>query len=489
MHEKRSNDLLRELELERELFKLDSRENFRFFLNYANPAYSRTWYHSLIANQCQRVLNGEINRLMVFVPPQHGKSEIVSRNFPAWALGQNPDLKIVGSSYSSDLAQQFSRAIQRLMDSEEYKVLFPETFLNDSNVRTNAKGSYVRNVDLFEMVGHKGFYKAVGVGGGLTGTPVDIGIIDDPVKDAVQAYSQTYRENVWEWYTNVFLTRLHNDSKQIFIMTRWHEDDLAGRLLKKEPEKWHVLKIPAIRESLDDGNIEDPRAVGEALWPEKHSVERLREAEGRSPRTFASLYQQRPTIDGGNIVKKEWFQRISRAEFERLRQYEPIHFFADTAYTEKSANDPTGVIGTCKIGHDIYIVCGKKVRLQFPDLLAWLPKWVLENGYTDESTVRIEPKASGISLIQTLRRETGLNVTETPSPTEDKATRLAVASPKIECGRLYVIDDFFADEYIEELCGFPSKPHDEYVDVTCYAIDYYNNNDDGSAQDLSDFFN
>lgn len=485
----KESDILRELKLERELFKIDAREKFRVFLNYSNPVYSRTWYHTLIANYCQKVLEGEIRNLMVFVPPQHGKSEIVSRNFPAWALGKFPDLKIVGSSYSADLAQQFSRSIQRTIDSNEYKELFPDTYLNGSNVRTNARGGYIRNVDLFETVGHKGFYKAVGVCGGLTGTPVDIGIIDDPVKDAIEAYSETYRARVWDWYINVFLTRLHNDSRQIFIMTRWHDDDLAGRLLKKEPDKWTVLRIPAIRESLDDGNIMDPRSVGDALWPEKHSIERLREAEARSPRTFSALYQQRPTIAGGNIIKYDWFRKISRAEFERLRQYEPIHFFCDTAYTEKSVNDPTGIIGVCKIGFNIYVVCGKKVNLKFPDLLAWLPKWILENGYTSESTLRIEPKASGLSLIQSIERNTGINVTRTPTPKDSKEVRLNAASPTIECGRVYIVDDFFAEEFIEEVCGFPAKPHDEYVDVLCYAIDYYNNVEDKPQEGLEDYFN
>lgn len=485
----KESDILRELKLERELFKIDAREKFRVFLNYSNPVYSRTWYHTLIANYCQKVLEGEIRNLMVFVPPQHGKSEIVSRNFPAWALGKFPDLKIVGSSYSADLAQQFSRSIQRTIDSNEYKELFPDTYLNGSNVRTNARGGYIRNVDLFETVGHKGFYKAVGVCGGLTGTPVDIGIIDDPVKDAIEAYSETYRARVWDWYINVFLTRLHNDSRQIFIMTRWHDDDLAGRLLKKEPDKWTVLRIPAIRESLDDGNIMDPRSVGDALWPEKHSIERLREAEARSPRTFSALYQQRPTIAGGNIIKYDWFRKISRAEFERLRQYEPIHFFCDTAYTEKSVNDPTGIIGVCKIGFNIYVVCGKKVNLKFPDLLAWLPKWILENGYTSESTLRIEPKASGLSLIQSIERNTGINVTRTPTPKDSKEVRLNAVSPTLECGRVYIVDDFFAEEFIEEVCGFPAKPHDEYVDVLCYAIDYYNNVEDKPQEGLEDYFN
>lgn len=184
---------------------------------------------------------------MIFVPPQHGKSEILSRNFPAWAFGYDPDLKIVGCSYSSDLAKQFSRSIQRIMDSPEYLHIFPETRLNSSNLRTVTRG-YLRNVDMFEIVNHKGFYKAQGVCGSLTGTAVDIAIIDDPVKDAIEAYSPTYRERVWEWYTSVLLTRLHNNSRQLFIMTRWHEDDLAGRILSREADKWEVCQfLPYVR--------------------------------------------------------------------------------------------------------------------------------------------------------------------------------------------------------------------------------------------------
>jgi len=404
-----------------------------------------------------------------FIPTHN--SEIVSRKFPAWCLGRNPKLKIVGSSYSSDLAQQFSRSIQRVIDSEEYSEVFPDTYLNSSNVATDARKGWLRNVDIFETVGYGGFYKAVGVGGSLTGTPVDIGIIDDPVKDALEANSETYRNRVWDWYTDVFLTRLHNNSKQLLIQTRWHADDLAGRLLESEPEKWTVLNIPAIRE--DKTMAEDPREVGEALWEERHSLERLREIEKRSPRTFAALYQQRPTIEGGNIVKSDWFRRIPQSEFDRIHGTEPMVFFIDTAYTDKADNDPTGIIATCKIGNDIYIAHGEKVLMRFPDLIRFLPEYVHQHGYTSSSSVRIEPKANGLSVIDQLKATTGLNVVQTPSPKDSKETRLNAASPAVECGRVVLVDGAWTEQFIDEVCGFPSKPHDEFVDVLCYAIDYH----------------
>jgi len=460
-------------QLERELKRRKAFLSFPDFLDYTDGNYDRQWFHTLIAEKCQDLLLGKLptNRLMVFVPPQHGKSEIVSRKFPAWALGYNPKIKIVGTSYAVSLAHGFSRAIQRTIDSTEYHEVFPATFLNSQNVATDAKRGYLRNIDIFETVGHGGFYKAVGIGGGLTGTPVDLGIIDDPVKDAIEAASPTYRERVWSWYTDVFLTRLHNNSKIVFIMTRWHEDDLAGRLLDREPSKWTVVCIPAIREDME--LKEDPRRIGEALWEERHSLERLKEAEQQSPRTFAALYQQHPTVDGGNIIKREWFKHIKVAEFKRIHNGEPIVFFLDTAYTDKTNNDPSGIIATCKIGGDLYITHAHKVMMKFPDLIRFIPQYAQEHGYNRRSSIRIEPKANGISVIDQLKATSGLNVVSTPSPRDSKETRLYAASPTVECGRVILVEGAWNEAFEDEICGFPAKPHDEYVDILGYAIDYH----------------
>ena len=444
-----------------------SRERFWAFMPAMKPGYDLQWFHKHIADTCQRLLEGDIHKLMIFLPPQHGKSEIVSRCFPAWALGRNPRLKIVGCSYSADLAQQFSRTIQRELDSDEYKAIFPVQLLNDSTTR-----GYIRNVDMFETVGYGGFYKAVGVGGSLTGTPVDIGIIDDPVKDALEAYSSTYRDRVWQWYTDVFLTRLHNKSKQLIIMTRWHDDDLAGRLLASEGDDWTVVSIPAVCEVEGDNGVSN-RKIGDALWPNRHSLERLKEVEQRSPRTFAALYQQRPTIEGGNIIKRDWFGSISYYDYGKLAKPNPVVFFIDTAYTDKTSNDPTGIIAARLIGNDIYILHAEKVNMKFPDLLRHIPQYVKQNGYTAGSSIRIEPKANGLSVIDQLKESTGLNVTRTPTPKESKETRLNVASPTVESGRVVLVEGAWNEAFIDEVCGFPAKPHDEYVDVLCYAVDYF----------------
>lgn len=413
-----------------------------------------------------------------FIPTHN--SEIISRSFPAWALGVNPDIKIAGCSYSADLAGQFSRSIQRIIDSKEYRQVFPETYLNCSNIRTNARG-YLRNVDLFETVNHRGFYKAVGVGGPLTGTPVDIAIIDDPVKDATEAYSPVYRERVWNWYNTVLTTRLHNDSRQLFIMTRWHEDDLAGRILKTEGGEWTVLSIPAICETEHDGGLSQ-RHIGDALWPERHSLAKLEKQRNRSPREFSALYQQRPVIEGGNIVKRDWFGKISQADFKALRFNEPIHFYLDTAYEEKKVktdNDPSGILAACRIGTLVYLTHAMKVYKEMPDLLRFLPEYIAAQGGNGESKLHVEPKANGKSVVQMLKAISFLNVKETEPPTDSKETRLKVVSPRIECGRVVLVEGTWNDDFLDEVCGFPALEHDEFVDILGYAInDLYDDDDD-----------
>lgn len=476
----RSDILRRKYMLQQQLQRNKAKERLALFLNYIMPTYDRQWFHTLIADKCQALFEGRIKKLMVFVPPQNGKSEIVSRKFPAWVLGQDPTCKIVGCSYSSDLAEGFSRSIQLTIDSDEYRSIFPDTKLPQ-----RGGGGLIRNVDYFDTI-EGGFYKAVGVTGGLTGTPVDLAIIDDPVKDKIEAYSETYRQRVWDWYTDVLLTRLHNDSKQLLIMTRWHNDDLAGRILKSEGDDWEVVCLPAIKE--DNSNPEDPREIGEALWEGRHSIDRLRQMEKRSARTFAALYQQHPSVEGGNIWIDSWFRKISLEKFRAIKPKEiPIHFFLDTAFREKksnSDNDPSGMIAACRIENFLYILDAMSVYKKFPDLIRFLPDYVKAHGYTNSSTLRIEPKANGISVVDQLRDETDLNVVETPTPTDSKETRANANSAKIECGRVFLVEGSWNAEYINQVTQFPAVAHDEYVDVTNYAIDYLINDDVDIPDDI-----
>lgn len=484
------NELIRMVALKSERNKRLASSSFAHYLGYINPRYQMEWFHRVIVNHCQMLLEGKIKNLMIFMPPQHGKSEIISRSLPSFALGLDPDLKIVGCSYSADLAVGFSTSIQQTMDSDAYAEIFPDTYLNGTSRHLRRIG-YKRNDDFFQIVGHKGFYKAVGVGGGLTGTAVDIAIIDDPVKDAMEAYSETYRQRVWDWYNMVLSTRLHNDSRQLFIMTRWHEDDLAGKILKKEPDEWTVLKIPAICEVENDGAFMSGRHIGDALWPERHSLEKLAKYMARAPREFNALYQQRPTVEGGNIVKRDWFRRIGFGDFWAMHFNEPIHFYLDTAYERRSRkkgvdNDPSGILAACRIRNDIYLVHASKAYMEMPELLRWLPEYMSMNGGGSESRLCIEPKANGKSVAQMLKEITTLNVRYTKTPTDSKEVRLRAVSPRVECGRVFMVEGEWNEDFLDEVCGFPSQPHDEYVDILGYAIsDLYEDDDDIDDENFS----
>lgn len=305
-----------------------SRRHFRDFIAYTKPDYEFNWHHIKLCEALEAFARGEIRKLAVFMPPQHGKSQLATRHFPAFLLGKRPATKIAVCCYSATLAQSFNRDIQRIIDDTPYHDIFPETILNASNVTTNAQGSYLRNADIFETLKYRGFVKTVGVGGSLTGTPVDVGIIDDPFKDREEAMSVRIRDKVWSWFTDVYRTRLHNDSQELLIMTRWDEDDLAGRIIRSEND-WTVITYQAIKEREIPG---DPRSIGEALWPSRHSLERILSIKQTSPFTFSSLYQQEPKPSLEALVFPEW------DEYDEEPPYTP-YYGLDFGFS----NDPTAI--------------------------------------------------------------------------------------------------------------------------------------------------
>lgn len=283
------------------------------FAKVMMPTLQLSPFHVAYYRTLQAFADGRIRRLIVTVPPQHGKSQGSTRILPAYLLGVNPDLKIAIASYSDTFAKKFNRDVQRYIDTAEYNAIFPDTTLNRSNVVTVA-GSYLRNSSEFEVVNHTGSLKAVGRGGGLTGNPVDVMILDDLYKDAAEGNSPTIREAAWEWYTSVVRTRLHNDSRELIVFTRWHEDDLIGRLEQSERvitisslddldnlpsgiDVWAKINFEAIKES-DPTDI-DPRMEGEPLWPDRHNLETLTAKRKLDPHTFQCLYQGSPASREG----------------------------------------------------------------------------------------------------------------------------------------------------------------------------------------------
>lgn len=228
------------------------------------------------------------------MPPQHGKSELVCRRWPAWLLGRSPAVKVIACTHTATLAEAHSRDVQRIIDSPAYRRLFPAVRLP---AKDSAGGRYKRTDDFWELP-QGGYFRAAGVGGAITGLRFDVGIIDDPIKSAHEAESPTMRESIWQWYTHDFLTRRSRDARIVVVMTRWHRDDLVGRVLRQEPGEWEVVKLPAILDGQEQ-HRDDPRQQGEALWPQFMPVEELDRQRRNDPRAFAALYQQEPTEAGG----------------------------------------------------------------------------------------------------------------------------------------------------------------------------------------------
>ena len=287
--------------------------NLLSFTRHTLPAFAPAPFHLAYYEVLTRFAMGEIKKLMITMPPQHGKSEGATRRLPAFVLGQDPDKRIAIVSYNTIKARKFNRELQRIMDDDRYYELFPQTLLaGQASYQEQGRRSrnYARNSDECEIVGYQGSFKTIGVGGSLTGEPVDMLIMDDLYKDASSAWSPVIRQNVADWYDTVASTRLHNDSQQLLVFTRWHMEDLAGRLLEQEgvydpienPQGWLLVSFPAIQNR--PPSEQDPRAEGEPLWPERHSLSKLLEIKGRSPTVFESLYQQNPQPSQGLMYEE-----------------------------------------------------------------------------------------------------------------------------------------------------------------------------------------
>lgn len=319
----------------REIVKAAARIDLLAFARYMQPSLDIQPFHKVYYRVLNKFAHGEIKKLIVTIPPQHGKSEGSSRKLPAFILGLNPDKKIAIGSYAASLARDFNRDVQKIIDTPEYYELFPNTFLSRSN-KVTFSNIYQRNSDVIECVGHTGSLRVVGRGGSLTGKPVDVMILDDVYKDYAEANSPIIREAAWKWYTTVVKTRLHNDSQEIIVFTRWHSDDIIGRLQNTEKVidvktyedleniphgAWVRINFEAIKVS--EKTELDEREVGEALWEKKHSVINLEAKRKLDKVQFECLYQGNPSSAEGRLYQpfktytdwKEYGRLISKGNY------------------------------------------------------------------------------------------------------------------------------------------------------------------------------
>lgn len=413
---------------------LASRSLLRF-TEYTNPLYIRAGHHERICDRLEAVERGDIDRLMIFMPPRHGKSELASKRFPAWCLGRDPKRQIIAASYNSDLANDFGRNVRNLVNEPEFGQVFPNVTLAPDSQAANRMNT-----------NHKGAYVAAGVGTAVTGRGAHIALIDDPFKDREEADSERRRDLVWDWYRSTLYTRLMPGGAIVLIQTRWHEDDLAGRILEQEADQWEVLELPAIS------------AGGEALWPEWYPIESLERIKATvGPREWSALYQQKPQPDEGTFFKREWFQTWDK--LPELRCYGTSDYAVTDGGGDYTVHRVWGIDGK----GDAYRVGGWRGQTASDewieaklDLIAkYKPlAWFGEGGVIQKA---IEP------MLRRRMRERNVHCRlEWISSVADKPTRARSFQALAATGRVF----FEPGADISEHLVFPAGKHDDDVDCS-----------------------
>jgi predicted phage terminase large subunit-like protein len=425
------------------------------FARRVYPGFKVGPHHKKLAKIFKDVLDGKKKRVIINIAPRMGKSEFSSYLFPAFYLGQDPSKKIIMATHTAGLSEDFGRRVRNLIESEEYREVFPNTVVADDQ---KAAGKW--------STGAGGQYYAVGVGGALAGRGADLFVIDDPHSEQdIKANSRATFDNAWSWFQTGPLQRLMPNGAIIVIMTRWSLIDLTGRLVDfniKNPEsdKWEVVELPAILPS------------GKSLWPEQWPVDLLEAKKLQmDPRYWNAQYMQQPTADIAAMIKRgDW--RIW--EDDEPPQCEYIIQSWDTAHETKTTSDYSacttwGVWYNEEEGNspNVILLDAFKDRLTFPELKATALKHYKE---WEPDACIVEKKAAGGPLIQELRRM-GIPIQEfTPSRGNDKIARVNAVSDLFASGKVWAPDRRWAKDVIEEIAAFPVGEHDDYVDTTTQAL-------------------
>ena len=432
------------------------------FVERFNPDYSAGWVHKDICRRLEKfsqdVVDQKSPRLMLFMPPRHGKSTLASVAFPAWHLGRNPQHEFISCSYSGSLAMGFSRKVRQLLREPTYKTAF-QTRLDPDSQSAEAW-----------LTSSGGGYVAAGVGGGITGKGAHILLIDDPVKNREDAESQNNRDGSWDWYTSTAYTRLAPGGGVLVILTRWHDDDLAGRLLKASGEggdDWEVIRYPAIAEE-----DEEFRDAGEALHPERYGVDaltRIQKAVG--PRDWSALYQQNPVADDGDYFTRDMIRYFDPEEID----LDAMRYYAawDLAIGKRDRNDySVGMVIGVNEYDQLFVMDVVRGRFdgfelveQILDLYeTWRPSIIgIEKGHIE---MALGP------FLEKRVRERGLYEAyfkDLKTGRRDKEARARAIQGRMQQGMVYLPrDELFTGPLVAELLRFPNGVHDDQVDALAW---------------------
>jgi len=421
--------------------------SFDAWLPIITPWWTWDWpYLRLIQAQLDQVTAGRVRKLMLFMPPRHGKSELTTVRYPVWRLERDPAMRVIVGAYNQTLADKFSRKSRRIA-LQRFSLSQERTAVEDWETTRG------------------GGLRAVGVGGGITGQGGDLIIIDDPVKSREEANSPAYRERVWDWYTQDLYTRLEPGGSMILIMTRWHEDDLAGRILASEDgPNWEILSLPALAEPGDPLG----RALGESLCPKRFTAEdlaKIRTVLGTW--AFTALYQQRPLPAEGGMFKLAWFEIIHAA---------PVSAVARVRFWDKAGsagrNDYTAGVRIAKTREGIYII-EDVVRGQWSALER--EKIIRQTAELDGRSVPVwieQEQGSGgkESAENSIRTTLAGYIVHAERPSTDKVIRAEAFSAQCEAGNVKLVRADWNAAYLAEIASFPEGAHDDQVDASSGAF-------------------
>lgn len=461
------------------------RDNYASYCYFVHKGkWIDTHFHKFLANKIQTFVETETGNpydiLVLSCPPQHGKSLTVTETFPSWYVGKYPDRRCIIACYNDDFAGKFGRRNKGKIDEVGQ-------FIFDIKLKKSSDRD-------MEIANHSGSIITRGIMSGITGNSGDLIIIDDPIKNRQEADSQTYRERLWEEWQNSIKTRTQAGTKIIIIQTRWHEDDLSGRVIREEPNV-EVINIPVEADADDILG----RPIGDALCPEigkgnewlqafKQSY--LKDPNGGGTRAWNALYLGRPTSAEGNIFKREWWQYYNKLP-------ENIQFLGisvDATFKDNDTSDFVAIEVWGKLNGDYYLIDLIKRRMDFPETLRAIR--YMADKYPNKHSILIEDKANGSAIISMLRHEIGGIVAITPK--ESKVARANAITGIVEAGNVYLPEYAdFTGEFVEEFASFPNGVHDDMVDACTQFInhfkfrqaDYVEDNRTDFERQLEDFRN
>lgn len=401
--------------------------------------------------------------LIINVPPRTTKSMLVTVMWPIWAWTVSPSLSFLTVSYSASLAIKHARLSRTIAQSDKFQAMFEAAFHIKTDQNTK---SHYENEDGGERY-------AIGLGGSATGSGGDVIIVDDPTNPK-EAASDVERTNANRNYSETVYNRTRNPKTavRVIIMQRLHEDDLTGYLLKQSPNSYHHINVPAeLTPKVKPERFKDYYKDG-TFWPSRFTPELLADYKrSLGSYGYAGQMLQQPAPPEGGMLKKAWFGIYTKIHAEAK-----INVYIDPAYGSKATNDPTGLLACYEHGGDYYIVRAEAVRFEFPELMEYVQQFCREVGADHRSKIAVEPKASGKSLVQVLKRETNLNVVEDTNPTKDKVARVQDISPMVEAGRVSLLNGPWNDAFLNECAAFPNGAHDDMVDTLVMALNQNSSN-------------